>query len=293
MQIITDQTRKELKKHGSEGFPFLVSHERMSKYESGSFLWHWHPEIEITWVQKGRMRYQVNRSELLLKEGEALFGNANVLHAGHMEQEDCEYISVTFDARLIYGFHNSVIWQKYVEPVLRDFSLSHIHFDFSQEWHGDFVGMVKEIIRLGERKGPYYELELVGRLQEMWRLLLANYPSAAPSAAHERREYERIREIMAFLTENYMHEIRLKDVAAHIHLCPGECSRLFTRYMKLSLFGYLKEYRIERSLEYLAEETLSITEVAARVGFADPNYFSKAFREIQGCSPREYRRALR
>lgn len=42
MQIITNQFQKELKKHGSDYFPFLVSYQRLSEYESNSFMWHYH-----------------------------------------------------------------------------------------------------------------------------------------------------------------------------------------------------------------------------------------------------------
>ena len=38
MQIITNNAGKELKKHGDNAFPFLVSYERLSGYETGSFL---------------------------------------------------------------------------------------------------------------------------------------------------------------------------------------------------------------------------------------------------------------
>lgn len=48
MQIITNQFQKELKKHGSDHFPFLVSYQCLSEYDSNSFMWHCHPEIEIT-----------------------------------------------------------------------------------------------------------------------------------------------------------------------------------------------------------------------------------------------------
>ena len=37
MQIITNNAGKELKKHGDSAFPFLVSYERLSGYETGSF----------------------------------------------------------------------------------------------------------------------------------------------------------------------------------------------------------------------------------------------------------------
>ena len=70
MQIITNQFQKELKQHGNEQFPFLVSYQKLSEYESGSFMWHWHPEIEITYVQKGTMCYKVNHIVYHLKEGD-------------------------------------------------------------------------------------------------------------------------------------------------------------------------------------------------------------------------------
>lgn len=105
MQIITDPAGKELKKHGDSSFPFLVSYERLSGYETGSFLWHWHPEIELTYIKKGEMLYKINQNTFHLKEGQAIFGNANALHAGHMYQDqDCQYIPITFDPKLIYGF---------------------------------------------------------------------------------------------------------------------------------------------------------------------------------------------
>ena len=53
MQIITNQFQKELKKHGSDHFPFLVSYQCLSEYDSNSFMWHCHPEIEITYVKEG------------------------------------------------------------------------------------------------------------------------------------------------------------------------------------------------------------------------------------------------
>ena len=104
MQIITNNAGKELKKHGDSAFPFLVSYERLSGYETGSFLWHWHPEIELTYIHKGEMLYKVNQNTFHLKEGQVLFGNANALHAGYMyHNQDCQYIPVTFDPKLIYG----------------------------------------------------------------------------------------------------------------------------------------------------------------------------------------------
>ena len=40
----------------------------------------------------------------------------------------------------------------------------------------------------------------------------------------------------------------------------------------------------------MLEGKLTMTETAIRAGFTDPNYFSKVFHKIKGCSPRSYRK---
>ena len=109
-EIITDGSQKELKKHGSDEFPLLVSYEKLSGYKSGSFLWHWHPEIEITLVLDGQILYKVNQCTYHMKAGDILLGNANVLHAGFMEDmKDGKYVSITFLPKIIYGSYGSIL----------------------------------------------------------------------------------------------------------------------------------------------------------------------------------------
>ena len=103
-------------------------------------------------------------------------------------------------------------------------------------------------------------------------------------------ERNRMREIMDYLEHNYMNKIQMKDIAEEIHLCESECSRLFKRYMNVSLFTFLQEYRVERSLEFLLSSDDSIMEVAQKSGFTDSNYYAKVFSRVKGCSPQKYRK---
>ena len=290
MQIVTNQFQKELKQHGNEHFPFLVSYKKLSEYESGSFMWHWHPEIEITYVRKGTMCYKVNNLVYHLKEGDIVFNNSGALHSGTMEnQEDCTYIPVTFDPRLIYGFFQSTINSKYVDPVIQDSLLPAICIDQSEPWHRPFREYLLRIIALDEKKPDFYELDITICLQSMWRLLLEHITYEPQASQENSLEYDRIRKILSYIEDNYQNKITLNDIAGHIHLCESECTRLFKRHMNTTLFTFLQEYRIERSLEFL-QSGEPVSTVALNTGFSDPNYYSKVFAKIKGCSPREYRK---
>lgn len=293
MQIVTDGSQKELKKHGSDEFPLLVSYEQLSRYKSGSFLWHWHPELEITLVLEGEMLYKVNQCTYHMRTGDILLGNANVLHAGLMENmEDCRYVSITFAPKMIYGFYEGVLRKKYVEPFLQNFSLPAVYVNTSQEWYEEFAGCVRRIINLYEEKAEFFEIEIVETLQRLWRCMLKNLPGDLPYAEHSKVERNRMRAIMDYLEINYMNKIQMKDIAAQIHLCESECSRLFKRYMNVSLFTFLQEYRVERSLEFLLGSGDSIMEVAQKSGFTDSNYYAKVFARVKGCSPQKYRKQI-
>ena len=195
-----------------------------------------------------------------------------------------------FCQRFIYGSYGSILRRKYVEPFLHNFSLPAVYIDYSQPWHEIFSEYVREIITLYEEKKEFYELDITGTLQKLWRCMLQNLPENLPYTEHSKLERNRMREIMDYLEHNYMNKIQMKDIAEEIHLCESECSRLFKRYMNVSLFTFLQEYRVERSLEFLLSSDDSIMEVAQKSGFTDSNYYAKVFSRVKGCSPQKYRK---
>lgn len=294
MQIITNKSQKELKEHGSYQFPILVSRECLSGYETGSFLWHWHPEVELTLITDGVIEYHVNGSVFILKEGQALFGNANSLHSGNMvEGQDCHYISVTFDPRLVYGYENSLIYEKYVMPVVQDGALCAVAFDGSQKWHEKMVELIGEIIEVYDGQEDGYEMEITGKLIHFWQLLVVHVDRKKGISGREQKDYERIRGILSFIEKNYDKKLTTKQIAESVYMCTSQCSRLFKKYMKKTLFDFILEYRIERSLADLLDPDCSMAEAAAGAGFNDSNYYSKVFVRIKGCAPSVYRKKMR
>lgn len=294
MQIITNQFQKELKTHGDYSFPLLVSYEKLSGYESGTFLWHWHPEIELTIVEQGEMLYHTNNQTFHLRQGQAILTNANALHMGEKitPDKDCIYTPITFDPRLIYGSDNSLIHRKYVLPITQNLALPGIVFDGSSPWHTEVICLIGEMILLYEKQPELYEMEILVKLQRFWMLLYQNCRTSAAVSAADLQNHERIRRILDYISVHYASKLYLEDIAAHIGLCKSECCRLFKRYMKVSLFEFLQAYRIEQSLDVLLHTDCSILEVAEKAGFSDSNYYSKVFRRIKGCTPSAFRHRM-
>ena len=293
MQIITNQNQKEIKEHGNYSFPVLVSYEALSNYESGSFLWHWHPEIEITLVTHGEMLYHINHDTFHLKEGQILFGNSNVLHSGQRYRHmDCSYTSITFDPKLLYGYENSLINIRYVRPLTQNHQISSIFLDQSCPWHQTGAEIIRHLLNIWQSKAEAYELEILSDLLRFWKLLTIHSKTALKSDTTDQRSYDRIRDILSYIEENYQRKLALEEIAGQIHLCRSECCRIFKKYMNLSLFDFILDYRIEKSLKLLGNTRYSVKEISENVGFNDSNYFSKVFHQRKGMSPSAYRKNL-
>jgi AraC family transcriptional regulator len=68
-------------------------------------------------------------------------------------------------------------------------------------------------------------------------------------------------------------------------------TRLFTQSVGSPPARYLLHLRLEKAVGQLRSSNLPVKQVAARCGFADPNYFAKAFRRVFGINPRDVRRS--
>lgn len=291
MQLQLDREQKEIKRHGSYGFPVLISYERLSFFDTGEFPWHWHPEIELTMVMEGDIAYQVNDSLYHLRAGEGLFCNTNVLHSGHgLTSPDCSYLSITFHPRLLYGYSSSVMQNKYMNHILKSPALASIHLKPQVDWQGQVLSLMERIRLLDEECPVSEELQIQIALMEIWRRIFEHVESREMDYTENGRDTERIRQIMEYIQRHYSEKITLVDLADQIHLCRSESCRLFKRYMNESMFDYLLNYRIEKSLELLRQSDFDVTQIAGQVGFSNPGYFSRIFKRKMGCTPLEYRK---
>jgi transcriptional regulator GlxA family with amidase domain len=70
-------------------------------------------------------------------------------------------------------------------------------------------------------------------------------------------------------------------------------NRRFKRATGVSPGRYLQQLRLEHARELLRDSNLSVTEIAAKVGYQDVAYFSTLFRLHMSLSPTAYRKSVR
>lgn len=289
MQINILENQKEQKEHGSYAFPVHVSLEKIESYEHGSFLWHWHPEIELTWIMSGKIEYHVNENTYHLKSGDILFGNSSTLHSGYMkDKQECTYLSITFHPRFLYGYENSILQMKYVDFITSNHMWGSLLIAGGVPFYGEILQTIQNIYEISQNPPSDYELQVHILLLQVWQKLY-QYFSSLPTKENNSAQYlERLRTIISYIESHYDQEITLEDVASTVNICKSECCRFFKKHMNMTIFDYILLLRIQKSLPLLRDGE-NITKVAGMVGFSSPSYYSCIFKKYMKCTPREYK----
>ena len=77
--------------------------------------------------------------------------------------------------------------------------------------------------------------------------------------------------------------------ADRLHLSPNYFGDLIKKETGLSAQEYILAKTMDTAKELLVDPTKSVSDVAYALGYQYPQYFSKAFKRVVGCSPNEYR----
>jgi transcriptional regulator GlxA family with amidase domain len=113
-------------------------------------------------------------------------------------------------------------------------------------------------------------------------------PGKTPLRIHDFSECS-IRAFYHDQSELGSHTHDCADVADSVCLSGSRLSHVFKEKVGVTLSDYLLRYRLDKARSSLETSTDSITRIALMVGFHDPAYFSRAFRNYFGITPRQAR----
>ncbi|NLI21058.1 MAG: response regulator [Clostridiales bacterium] len=98
-----------------------------------------------------------------------------------------------------------------------------------------------------------------------------------------------INRCLQFIHTHYRENIALSDAAEAVNVSKSYLSLLFKQETGINFSKYLMTYRVEDAKRLLTGTTYKTYEVAEQVGFPNPYYFSKVFKDVTGLSCKEYK----
>ena len=107
-----------------------------------------------------------------------------------------------------------------------------------------------------------------------------------PSSA----EAERIKIIYSFLMDNFKNDISLKNISEVIHMAPTSFCRYFKNTTHKTLFQVISEIRLNHACQLLINTEKPITEICFESGFGNISYFNKTFKKFTTYTPLHYRK---
>lgn len=147
--------------------------------------------------------------------------------------------------------------------------------------------MMKEMLYIAQH-GKETPFHLIGHLY-----LFLDYLTRS-SAAMRLKQSGRVRdfyikEALTFIEQNFQNDITVEDISAFCGLNRSYFGKIFHDTVGKSPQDFLLSYRMTKARELLKLTKLSIKDVGSAVGYANQLHFSRAFKNLYGVSPKNWR----
>lgn len=281
-----DENMNEIMDDMTSEYPYFM---HVTDLTEQPFPWHWHEELELGFLDRGKARILTTEAEYHVEKGDVFYINSNSIHMleAEEEMETVEIVNL-FHPVLLSGHFHSVFETKYVRPIILNHQLQVILLKGDTDAAKKIRDCLKKIEKLHSEKDV--EIFIRNLLSEAWFWLyqeISRHPDLGKNGSGGSQE--RIRTMISYICDHYAEKITLEDIASSASISTREANRSFKKAIGQSPIDYLTSYRLNNTQKLLTSTQDSITDIAYENGFTDSAYYSKAFKKRFGISPSEYR----
>ncbi|EAR14151.1 activator protein MtlR [Robiginitalea biformata HTCC2501] len=255
-----------------------------------NLVWHYHPEIELVYVNGGNGKRQIGSHVSYYTQGDLILIGSNLPHCGFTDA--CTGNTSESVVQMKTDFLGSDFFSI---PEMRNIRQLFEKAKGGIAFTGSAKKKIGEKIEILEYKSDFQRLlAILNILNELgstseYQILNAEHLSVETQS----KENERINSIFNFVKENYREPISLEEMADLTHMTVPSFCRYFKKVTNKTFVQFVNEYRMVHASNLLSENEMSITEICFESGFNNFSHFNKSFKAFTGMSPSEYRNQLK
>ncbi len=253
-------------------------------------VWHYHPEIEVVYVNGGTGKMQIGSHMSYYRNGALMLIGANLPHCGFTDGMTGNR-SETIIQMLPDFLGNSFFEVPEMNAIGKLLEQAKKGIIF----HGDTKRRIGNQIEGLKHLAPFEKL--IGFLQVLREMEKTDDYTILNAEGFmietELQDNNRINLIFNFVQEEFRRHITLEEIADKVSMSvPGFC-RYFKKVTGKTFTQFVNEYRLVHAAKLLHEKQTSITDICYESGFSNFSHFSKLFKQFSGKTPSMYRNELK
>lgn len=249
------------------------------------FFWHYHPEYELTLIEKGSGRRLVGDSHENFERGDLVLIGPGLPHtwvSDARQEEVCSAVvlqfSVHFMARFIELEELSAV-SKLLMKARRG-----IVFE-----GGKSAVLAAQMKLLPQKSGVDKIIGLLHILGELTQMPHKTLASSWYLPLKGNENENRINKVCQYVQNHSTEKLTIHKAASLIHLSPGAFCKFFKRITGKTFSDYVNDIRIVHVCNQLIATDKQVAEIAYDNGFETLTYFHRVFLKKTGVQPRQYR----
>ncbi len=251
--------------------------------------WHFHPEMELVYVNKGQGKRHIGSHLSYFNNSQLLLIGANVPHNGFTDR------LTTNGSETLIQFKEEFLGEHFfdipeMQKIKELFTRSKKGIVFGVETKRKLGDKIEKIPEKKGFKKILLLLEVFHELAKSKDYTLLNADGYAFEAAPQ--DNDKIDGIFKHINQNFKQHISLDEIADVANMTVPAFCRYFKKVTGKTFTKLVNEYRVVHATKLLSESQMSITEIAYECGFNNFSHFNKLFKEITGKSASKYRNEM-
>ncbi|RKP57229.1 AraC family transcriptional regulator [Cohnella endophytica] len=149
------------------------------------------------------------------------------------------------------------------------------------------IAHLERIHTMSLARNPFLGMECSKLLYAFLLDLMKSVWTDSPSADHN---LTKLHPVIRFIESNCHRPLTIDEMADTIDVSVQHLCHLFKTGLKMRPMEYVNRERINKSKQWMFREPdAKIRDIAERVGFDNPSYFSSVFRKLEGLSPEQFK----